>query len=238
MPTRSKWNSRRAVLVWLTCVLAWTALSVALTAGSANALTTSTTSTTSTTVPALPPELLTGISVVGAVVNSPGEKPRTLDANQATAFMQTWVAYSVFQNPPNERPPSSLPVTRLSVKTDSQGTLLIFYASDGTNAWVGAPAPDATAPPPNNEKWIRAPDPQRTIAGFEGRLAPTRTPLPLATTTTTTTPGTTTAPSRAKTTKSSGNGGLWALVAVGAAVIVAAGAILAVRGRRRPEPQS
>lgn len=231
MPTPSKWNSRRAVLVCITCVLAWTALSVALTAGAADALTTS---TTSTTVPALPPELLTGISVVGAVVNSPGEKPRTLDANQATAFMQTWVAYSVFQNPPNERPPSSLPVTRLSVKTDSQGTLLIFYASDGTNAWVGAP--DATAPPPNNEKWIRAPEPQRTIAGFEGRLAPTRTPLPLATTTTT--PGTTTAPRTTKATKSSGNGGLWALVAVGVAVIIAASAILAVRGRRRPEPQS
>ncbi|MDQ1457809.1 MAG: hypothetical protein QOH28_3429, partial [Actinomycetota bacterium] len=221
-------------LVWLACVLAWTALPVALTAGAGNAL------TTSTTVPALPPELLTGISVVGAVVNSPGAKPRTLDANQATAFMQTWVAYSVFQNPPNERPPSSLPVSRLSVATDSQGTLLIFYASDGTNAWVGAPNADAAAKPPNNEKWIRAPEPQRTIAGFEGRLAPTRTPLPLPTTTTSTTtaPGTTAAPSTTKATKSSDNGGLWALVALGAAVIVAASAILAVRGRRRTQPQS
>jgi hypothetical protein len=231
VPIRSKWNSRRAVLVWLACVLAWTALPVALTAGAGNAL------TTSTTVPALPPELLTGISVVGAVVNSPGAKPRTLDANQATAFMQTWVAYSVFQNPPNERPPSSLPVSRLSVATDSQGTLLIFYASDGTNAWVGAPNADAAAKPPNNEKWIRAPEPQRTIAGFEGRLAPTRTPLPLPTTTTTA-PGTTAAPSTTKATKSSDNGGLWALVALGAAVIVAASAILAVRGRRRTQPQS
>jgi hypothetical protein len=208
------------------CLLAWTALPVAFTAGAGNAL------TTTTTTPALPPELLTGISVVGAVVNSPGAKPRTLDANQATAFMQTWVAYSVFQNPPNERPPSSLPVSRLSVSTDSQGTLLIFYASDGTNAWVGAPNADAAAKPPNNEKWIRAPEPQRTIAGFEGRLAPTRTPLPLPTTTTTISPSTT------KATKSSDNGGLWALVALGAAVIVAASAILAVRGRRRTHPRS
>jgi hypothetical protein len=228
VPIRSKLNSRRAVLVGLTCVLAWTALPVALTAGAGNAL------TTSTTVPALPPELLTGISVVGAVVNTPGAKPRTLDANQATAFMQTWVAYSVFQNPPNERPPSSLPVSRLSVTTDSQGTLLIFYASDGTNAWVGAPAPDAAAKPPNNEKWIRAPEPQRTIAGFEGRLAPIRTSLPVQTTTT----STTAAPSTTKATKSSDNGGLWALVALGAAVIVAASAMLAVRGRRRTQPQS
>ena len=210
------------MLVWLTCVLAWTALPVAFTAGPGNAL------TTSTTVPALPPELLTGISVVGATVNSPGAKPRTLDANQATAFMQTWFAYSVFQNPPNERPPSSLPVSRLSVTTDSQGTLLILYASDGTNVWVGAPAPVPT-PPPNNEKWIRAPDPQRTIAGFEGRLAPTRTPVP----TTTTAPSTTTLPSPTRSTKSSDNGGLWALVAVGAAVIVAASAMLAARARRR-----
>jgi hypothetical protein len=230
VPIRSKLNSRRAVLVWLTCVLAWTALPVALTAGAGNAL------TTSTTVPALPPELLTGISVVGAVVNTPGAKPRTLDANQATAFMQTWVAYSVFENPPNERPPSSLPVSRLDVATDSQGTLLIFYASDGTNAWVGAPASNAAAKPPNNEKWIRAPEPQRTIAGFEGRLAPTRTSLPVPTTTTT--PSTTTSPSATKATKSSDNGGLWALVALGAAVIVAASAILAVRGRRRTQPQS
>ena len=218
------------MLVWLTCVLAWTALPVALTAGAGSAL------TTSTTVPALPPELLTGISVVGATVNSPGAKPRTLDANQATAFMQTWFAYSVFQNPPNERPPSSLQVSRLSVTTDSQGTLLILYASDGTNAWVGAPAPDAAAKPPNNEKWIRAPEPERTIAGFEGRLAPTRTPLPVPTTTTT--PSTTTSPRTTKVTKSSDNGALWALVALGVAVIVAASAILAVRRRRRTQPHS
>ena len=232
MPIRSKLNSRRAVLVWLTCVLAWTALPVALTAGAGSALTAG----TSTTVPALPPELLTGISVVGAVVNTPGAKPRTLDANQATAFMQTWVGYSVFENPPNERPPSSLPVSQLSVTTDSQGTLLIFYASDGTNAWVGAPAPNAAAKPPNNEKWIRAPEPQRTIAGFEGRLAPTLTPLPVPTTTTT--PSTTTSPSTTKATNSSDNGALWGLVGLGAAVIVAASAILAVRGRRRTQPQS
>ena len=224
MPARSKSNPHNAVLARLTCVLGSTALLVALSAGAGSAVTTSTTS-----VPAgPPPELLTGISVSGATVNTPGAKPRTLDANQATALMQSWVAYSVFQKPPNERPPASLPVSRLSVMTDSQGTWPILYASDGTSAWVGAQGTDAAATFPNNEKWIRAPgsaandrglrrparpDPHSSAGADHGRRPRRRRALP--------------------TPRSSDNSRLWLLVALGAAAIVVGGAILVVRVRRR-----
>lgn len=178
------------------------------------------TTTTTRADPNAPPELAGGITVTGATVTTPGAAPRTLDGNHATAFMQTWLAYSVYSKPQNERPPAGLPVSKLDVKTVVGGSpgnpLVILYASDGTNAWVGA-----EAPPPDNEKWIRAPQPEKTIAGFEGRLDPIRPPTPATTTTT-----------RAPHKDSSSDTGTWVIVAVLAVVILVGGA-LALRARRR-----
>lgn len=180
---------------------------------------TDSTTTTTRVDPNAPPELAGGVTVTGATVTTPGAPPRTLDANHATAFMQTWLAYSVFNKPANERPPAGLPVSQLDVKTLVSGSpgspLVILYASDGTNAWVGA-----QAPPPDNEKWIRAPQPEKTIAGFEGRLDPIRPPTPATTTTT-----------RASHQDSSSDTGTWVIVAILAVVILVGGA-LALRARR------
>ena len=175
------------------------------------------------------PELLRGFSAAGATVTTPGAKPRTLDKDQATAFMQTWLAYSVFGKPAQERPPPQLPISHLNVAVVENGrptSLLIFYASDGNNAWVGAPAP---APPPNDQKWIRAPRPEQTIAAFAGTMAPICTP----TTPTSTLKATTaTTVGHGATGASSGNGVPWALT-VGGIAIVAGGALVATRSLRR-----
>ena len=129
---------------------------------------------TTTTAKCPTPEIIGGISATGATVTTPGAKPRTLDKDQATAFMQTWLAYSVFEKPPQERPPAGVPISRLDVATVQAGqpaAFLIFYATDGTNVWVGAPAP-TQAPPPNDQKWIRAPKPKETRAAFAGNMGP------------------------------------------------------------------
>jgi hypothetical protein len=146
--------------------------------------------------------------------------------------MQTWLAYSVFSSPPQEHPPAQLPVSRLqvSVLQGSQASaLLIFYASDGTRAWVGAPAP-TPAPPPNDQKWIRAPKPAETIAAFAGHMAPIC--VASATTTVPSTP-TTSGVATGPTGPSSGNGTPWILIIVGV-LVLAAGAVATsrVRGRR------
>jgi hypothetical protein len=181
------------------------------------------------------PEIIGGMNAVGATVATPGQKSRSLDESQATAFMQTWLAYSVFSSPPQEHPPANLPVSTLTVKIVQDGTpsqLTIFFATDGKNAWVGAPAPAPVPPPPNNQKWIRTPKPAESIAAFNGNMAPIcADPTGAATTV----PGATTT-SRALAVKSDGtssdNGTFWILIVVGV-LVVAAAAVAATRVRKR-----
>jgi hypothetical protein len=185
---------------------------------------------TTTTAKCPTPEIFEGITATGATVTTPGAKPRTLDKDQATAFMQTWLAYSVFEKPPPERPPAGLPISRLVVATDQAGqsaALLIFYATDGTKVWVGAPAP-APAAPPNDQKWIRAPKPAETSAAFAGNLGPI---CPVTAPSTTAKAATTTI---AKATNASDNGAPWALIVIGIVVVVGGGAVLVMRSRRGP----
>jgi hypothetical protein len=179
------------------------------------------------------PEILRGMKATGATVRTPGAKPRTLDKDQATAFMQTWLAYSIFAKPAQERPPAALPVSRLNVAVLGNGqptSLLIFYASDGTNAWVGAPAP-FPAPPPNDQKWIRVPRPKQTIAAFAGRMAPICTD-PVTTSTTNAATATTVGGAAKSNGTASDDGALWALI-VGGMVIVGGGAFVVTRILRR-----
>lgn len=193
-----------------------------LAAGAGAAETTSTTSTAEAT-----PELMGGVSVTGATVDTPGEKQRVLDAGQATAFMQTWFSYSVTVNPPNENPPAGLVVSKLKVDmvvSENQTAQIVFYATDGKDVWVGAPGALAGEP----DKWIRVPRPRKTTAGFEGRLEPIRDPVA----STTSAPGaTTTSSGSAKDGGSSGNSS-WALIAAGACVVLGGLAVVAVRARR------
>lgn len=57
------------------------------------------------------------------------------------------------------------------------GSMTVNYASDGTSAWVSMP-PQSLWPGVvvTQERWILAPD--RTVAGFEGRLTPQPVPAP------------------------------------------------------------
>jgi hypothetical protein len=180
------------------------------------------------------PEIVGGMYAVGATVSTPGAKSRTLNESQATAFMQTWLAYSVFSSPPQNHPPASLPVSQLNVNINQDGTastLLVFFATDGTKAWVGAPAPAPVPPPPNNQKWIRVPKPAETIAAFNGTMAPIcADPTGAVSTTRPSTP-TTLGLAVKPTGSSSGSGTPWILIIVGV-LVVAAAAVAVSRVRR------
>ncbi len=126
-------------------------------------------------------QLAPGLQIIDASVTGNGpESGRTLDSSQATAFVQAWLPESVFGTPPFEDPPSTLPVYEVDVAYKYLGTLgsmTINYASDGTSAWVSMP-PQALWPGVvvTQQRWILAPE--RTVAGFEGRLTPQ--PVPTA----------------------------------------------------------
>jgi hypothetical protein len=237
VPARSRSRARYTALASLALVsgvlLAWSGPAAAHEETTTTAKTTTTTKSTMPGVKCPTPELLGDLRATGATVTTPGAEPRKLDKDQATAFMQTWLAYSVFNEPEQERPPARLPVSRLEVALIQEGqptSLLIFYATDGTNAWVGAPAAPP-APPPNDQKWIRVPKPKQTMAAFAGRMVPicTGPTTPSTNANTATTVGKASKPSG---TSSSGDGAMWALI-VGGGVVVAGGAVVGTRVLRR-----
>jgi hypothetical protein len=126
-------------------------------------------------------QLAPGLAILdGSITGNGPESGRALDSSQATAFVQAWLPESVFGSPPFEDPPPTLPVYQVEVDYKYLGTLgsmTINYASDGTSAWVSMP-PQSLWPGVvvTQQRWILAPD--RTVAAFEGRLAPV--PLPKA----------------------------------------------------------
>jgi hypothetical protein len=195
---------------------------------------TATAAATTPTTACRTPEIVGGMYAVGATVSTPGAKARTLNESQATAFMQTWLAYSVFSSPPQSHPPANLPISQLHVSINQDGTpstLLIFFATNGTKAWVGAPAPAPVPPPPNDQKWIRVPKPAETIAAFNGTMAPICADPTGAVSTTLPTSSTTLGLAVKPTGSSSGSGTWWILIIVG--VLVLAAAAIAVSRVRR-----
>lgn len=190
------------------------------------------------------PEFFGGVFAERALVSTPGEADRVLTDRQATAYLQSWLPYSVFASPGQELPPAELPVTTIVVTqrdVNGESPLELFFVTDGTNAWVGAP--NAVPPPP--EKWIRAPRPQETIAALDGELEPICVEQPVGDTTTSAAPpsfdnsATTagaTSTSSAATSDPKDEGGLGVvaivLVAFGAAG-VGAGVVAGLRRRRR-----
>jgi len=124
-------------------------------------------------------QLAPGLDILGASITGSGpQSGRTLDSSQANAFVQAWLPDSVFGSPPFQNPPPALPVYQLDVDYRYQGTpgsMTVYYASDGTSAWVSMP-PQTLWPGVvvTQQRWIEAPD--RTVAGFEGRLTPVTVP--------------------------------------------------------------
>jgi hypothetical protein len=124
-------------------------------------------------------QLSPGLEILGGSVTGNGPQAgRSLDSSQATAFVQAWLPDSVFGSPAFQDPPTTLPEYQVEVSYRYQGTLgsmTVNYVSDGTSAWVSMP-PQTLWPGVvvTQQRWIVAPD--RTIAGFEGRLTPESVP--------------------------------------------------------------
>ncbi len=124
-------------------------------------------------------QLAPGLEILdGSITGNGPDSGRKLDSSQATAFLQAWLPESIYGAPPFENPPGTLPVYQVNVDYKYLGTrgfLTVDYASDGTSAWVSMPPqslwPGAVV---TQQRWILAPE--RTVAGFEGRLTPVPVP--------------------------------------------------------------
>ena len=138
-----------------------------------------------------------GIFLTGAVVTPPGdEPPRTLDAYDAAVFVQSWIASAYFggEDFKREPPPPDLPVYRVDSTGEwggstAQGTVTVYYATDGTTAYIAFPGlavwtDPAEAPPPSG--WFSPP--ARVIDAFNGDAELEETYGTQSATTTTTVP--------------------------------------------------
>lgn len=190
-----------------------------------HATTSGTTSSTTNGLHSLS-ELSPGLSITAGTITGNGPASgRTLDSSQATAFVQAWLPDSVFGSPPFQNPPSQLPVYDVELQWKYEGTvgsMTVYYASDGTSAWVSMP-PQTLWPGVvvTQQRWIQAPN--RTVAAFEGHLTPV--PVPKGRTVTATAP-------------QSSLSTAW-ILAIAGVVVVGAGigiAVIRKRGAARSKP--
>src|SRR5262249_28946759 len=91
-------------------------------------------------------------------------------------FVQSWIAVALFQKVQHAQPPANASVSRVDVSgTWGGGTDVsvrpVFYASDGTRAWIALPPPATTTPTgaPARLDWWIAPD--RVVDASAGRAA-------------------------------------------------------------------
>lgn len=198
-------------------------------------------STTTITAVPIPPNAVgigDGLSFSGAVVMTPGETPRELDAYQAATFVQAWLATAYFGGQDSlEDPPPELPVSRVDVTgtwaTRRTGTGSVFVATNGTTIWISWPQTQeivdgAVTSPPEPTDWFRAPD--RTIEAFNGTAELIETFGTNEATSSTTTP------EEAAAGGSGGSSSSWAWPVAGAAVVALVGGGLWFRRRRADVP--
>jgi hypothetical protein len=214
----------RPGLFWIVCVFSF--CGQLLVANPADAGTTTTTSNRHS-----PSELAAGLLILGGTITGSGpESGRTLDSGQATAFMQAWLPDSIFGSPPYQNPPSNLPVYDVEVQDKYLGTLntmTVDYVSDGKSAWISMP-PQSLWPGVivTQQRWILAPD--RTVAAFEGHVAP----VPVRQGKGTQRIGITANPPNSATTSQGSLSTAWILVIAGVVVVGSGVAIMVVRRRR------
>ena len=165
-------------------------------------------------------DAIPGVTISGATVSGPGIKtPRIQNGNVANDFMLSWFADSVVGHPAQDAPPANLPVSHVTIAftfQQSSRTMVVYYATDGTTAWVGMP-------------------PQELGFGSVTKLAWVNEPKSLAFSRQLKSPGLPTSPS-SKAAKS-GGGFAWSTVVVLVAValvgaLAAFGVARARRGRR------
>jgi hypothetical protein len=134
--------------------------------------------------PAGAQELFPGLQLNGAVVTTPGEESRTLDADEADSFMRAWLLTSVFGNVGNEDPPAELPVSRVEVDATFRGAdqpFVVLFATRGTeeDSWVGMPPQSLGFGSVDEERWIHAP--LGTYTAFLAGEQPPATTVPQTT---------------------------------------------------------
>jgi hypothetical protein len=131
------------------------------------------------TVPVTGPEgsvgIGDGIFLTGATITPvDGGEPRTLDAYQAAAFTQGFLAQAFF-GPADikQDPPADLPVYRVELAGDyagDVGVMTVHYTDDGTKAYVAFPGLEVTPtpvdPPPEPSNWFVAT--KLTMDAFNG----------------------------------------------------------------------
>jgi hypothetical protein len=136
-----------------------------------------------TTTTALPPDAVAigdGLAFTGAVITTPGAEPRIFDAYHAAVFAQSFIGAAYWSQPVLQAPPPTLPVSRVDVTgrwPSGDGTMAVYYASDGTTSWISwpqsaPPAPEPINPPPPSVWWV---GPPAVIPAFNGtaQLVPT-----------------------------------------------------------------
>jgi hypothetical protein len=165
-------KSIRLVLLVLGVVAAWLAVAPSAGASGGQAPTTPTTPTT------LPGATAIGdnYAFTGASISSPADPtPRTFNGYQAAVFVQSWLPTAFYGKPALRDPPANVPVYRVDVMgtwggtPPVAGTQSIYYASDGTKAFISYPQqqdPSTTPDPPPGSIWFVAPP--RTIDAFNG----------------------------------------------------------------------
>jgi hypothetical protein len=178
--------------------------------------------------------LVPGMQVLGATITGPSlDEPRELGAQEAFEFMQSWLGESIFGNPPNENPPGELGVHEIAVHTtwrDNDLTMLVYYASDGTDAWVGMPPQDVGFATVDAENWIRAPEQtQALMPGISGDTDGD----PVTATTTGGATATTDVTGDAAANTSDDDDSILPLVAIAGIAVVVAGVGAFLLGRRR-----
>jgi hypothetical protein len=130
-----------------------------------------------------------GLSFRGAVVTAPGRPTRNLTAYQSAVFVQKWIVEALLGKPKHEPIPANVTPYRVDVTGTWGGgsdfeTRPVFYASDGTQAWVVFPDP-AKVPPtgiPAGLDWFVAPPQVISAFAGTGKLVPTASPAPAPTT--------------------------------------------------------
>ena len=120
-------------------------------------------------------QIASGWYIQGATITGPGLAiPRHLNDSQAAAFVQAWLPAQLYDKLKQQDPPRSLPTFTVHVDDTINGApehLIAYYVSDGQNAWISMPIQDLGGGAIVNKRaWFLAP--QRTVAAFEGKLAP------------------------------------------------------------------
>ena len=85
----------------------------------------------------------------GATISSPADPtPRSLNGYQAAVFVQSWLPAAFYGKPELRDPPADVPVYRVDIMGSwgghpQLGTQTVYYASDGTSAFVSYPQQQA-----------------------------------------------------------------------------------------------